>query len=208
MKSSHHPNEELLVRYLDGELPEYEFIALRSHLGSCTGCRRRQDGLARLSASLEEVISREPVNHPPRSRATLAAAMRTTDKAVYAHQSPGRVLRRFGWGMAVAATLAFGILLAPRSNKIAQPRVPETGRVASASIDVNGETFIAVPYGNPDLPVNDARIVEMRVPVSSLASAGIILQPLANDSADATVLANVLLGMDGQPIGVHVLSAD
>ncbi len=208
MKSLHHANEEVLVRYLDGELPEPEFIALRSHLGLCTGCRQKQEALARLSTEVEELISSEPVDYTPGSRIALADAIRRTDKAVQIQQNSGRVLRRFGWGMAVAATLAFGILLAPKSTRTPQQRPADNPRRAAASIDVNGETFIALPYGNPDLPVNDPRIIEMSVPVSSLASAGIILQPVASDSADPTVLANVLLGIDGQPIGVHVLSTD
>jgi hypothetical protein len=48
----------------------------------------------------------------------------------------------------------------------------------------------------------------MQVPVSSLADVGIGLDPVANDvlSQDRSVLADVLLGADGQPMGVHVVS--
>ena len=44
-------------------------------------------------------------------------------------QAPEKVLRRFGWGMAIAATLAIGIIVAPKQ------RVPvvRTPRYASSS---------------------------------------------------------------------------
>ncbi len=48
----------------------------------------------------------------------------------------------------------------------------------------------------------------MEVPISSLASAGIVLEPGVNGSTDRTVAANVLLGIDGQPLGLHVLSTE
>jgi hypothetical protein len=46
------------------------------------------------------------------------------------------------------------------------------------------------------------------VPVSSLADIGIALEPVANQvlNQDRSVLADVLLGADGQPLGVHVVS--
>jgi hypothetical protein len=122
-------------------------------------------------------------------------------------------MRRFGWGMALAATLALGIILAPKpksySGESAQQAasLPGTG-AASSAIEVDGETFIALPYSNPDLPVSAPRIVQMQVPVSSLTDVGIAVEPVANDllNQDRAVLADVLLGADGQPMGVHVVS--
>ena len=48
----------------------------------------------------------------------------------------------------------------------------------------------------------------MQVPVSSLADIGIGLERMASEvsNQDRTVLADVLLGADGQPLGVHVVS--
>jgi hypothetical protein len=50
----------------------------------------------------------------------------------------------------------------------------------------------------------------MQVPVSSLADAGIYVEPVGSrmTAPDHAVLANVLLGLDGQPLGVHVLTSD
>jgi hypothetical protein len=53
-------------------------------------------------------------------------------------------------------------------------------------------------------------IVEMQVPVASLASAGLFFEPVSNEAGapERSVLADVLVGLDGQPLGVHVLSVE
>jgi hypothetical protein len=119
-------------------------------------------------------------------------------------------MRRFGWGMAIAATLALGIVLAPRQKTQGKESSPaqEQATAISSDIEVDGETFIALPYSNPDLAASAPRIVQMQVPVSSLADIGIALEPVSNEvlNQDRSVLADVLLGADGQPLGVHVVS--
>jgi hypothetical protein len=74
---------------------------------------------------------------------------------------------------------------------------------------VDGESFIPLPYSNPDLPIAAHRIVQMQVPVSSLADAGVHFEAISSEvsSGDESVLADVLLGIDGQPLGIHVLGA-
>jgi hypothetical protein len=81
---------------------------------------------------------------------------------------------------------------------------------SGASFEVDGETFVALPYSNPDLPLTAPHIVRMQVPVASLADAGITFEPVSSEvsSPDRSVLADVLLGIDGQPLGVHVLNAE
>jgi hypothetical protein len=112
--------------------------------------------------------------------------------------------------MAIAATLALGIMVAPkqRSPIPEGAQVQQAAATASNAIEVDGETFVALPYSNPDLPSSAPRIVQMQVPASSLADVGIALEPIANGvfNQDRTVLADVLLGADGQPLGVHVVS--
>ncbi len=210
MKMSEHPEDGLLIQYLDGELPENQFVRLRLHLTSCTDCRNRQDEFVRLSSRVEALVTASAREEPHDSRANLTRALVPAANSRPVPENPIQVMRRFGWGMAIAAALAAGIVLIPRPNKpdesARMDKSPAT--IPSASINVNGESFIALPYSNPDLPINAPRIVEMQIPASSLASAGLFLEPVANGVADRTVLANVLLGLDGQPIGVHVLSAE
>src|SRR5579884_1466361 len=86
-------------------------------------------------------------------------------------------------------------------------RAPEA---QSNAFEVAGELFSPLPYSNPDLPIGAPHIVRMQVPVSSLSDAGIVFEPVSNQTltADSSVLADVLLGMDGQPLGVHVLGVE
>jgi hypothetical protein len=210
MKASEHPENGLLIQYLDGELPESQFVKLRLHLASCSACRSRQDEVVRLSNKVEALVAASTGEEPGDSRVNLARALVPVENPRPTPDHPVRVMRRFGWGMAIAAAVATGIVLIPRANKtdeLVQVQKSPTA-TSSTSIYVNGESFIALPYSNPDLPMNAPRIVEMQIPASSLASAGLFLEPVENGIADRTVLANVLLGLDGQPIGVHVLSAE
>ncbi len=124
-------------------------------------------------------------------------------------------MRTLGWwGLAAAAALAVGVLYLPppirlgNGSKTVMPAMREG--TSAAAFEIDGETFVSLPFSNPELPVNARRIVQMQVPVSSLAEAGIVLEPIANRVAqpDESVLADVLLGLDGQPVAVHVVSFD
>jgi hypothetical protein len=202
-----HPDSGLLIQYLDGELSDEQFIELKGHLNVCPECRRRQQEFACLSDDVQKLVARDTLEDSQITRVTLARALA---RGLVAN-GPGtssKIMRRFGWTMAAAATLALGVLLAPRIERINHAGASLSASAAEATIDINGESFIPLPYSNPDLPLNAPRIVEMRLPVSSLAEAGIVFEPTANNLPEHTVLANVLLGLDGQPMGVHVLSAD
>ena len=206
MKDAHHLANGMLIRYLDGELAEAEYAQVRAHVTACQECRRKRDEFARVSFRVDGLVGAQPAGESTSTRDRLVAALRSESA------STPKVMKRFMWGMAVAATLALGILVAPRPRQrpVAESSRPvESAAAHTTSFDVNGESFIALPYSNPELPMSAPRIVEMQVPVSSLAAAGIFFQPVATgNSGDRTVLANVVLGIDGQPLGVHVLSAE
>ena len=202
---------DLLVRAVDKELSQEEEQFVVGHLSACGSCRREYVQIADLSLDIQSLVSRVTVAACDRAR--WEAVTQKQEALNPARQAPARVMRRVGWGMAIAATLAVGIILAPRpkssSPESAQQAASVPGEAAvSSAIEVDGETFIALPYSNPDLPVSAPRIVQMQVPVSSLADVGIALDPAANDvfNQDRAVLADVLLGADGQPMGVHVVS--
>jgi hypothetical protein len=167
--------------------------------------------LSHLSLAIESVVASSALvssSDTAFRRRHLQMRLEPVGDAVPMAPSAGGVMRRFGWGMAIAATLAFGILLAPRSELVS-PLAPQSNAVVN--IEVDGETFTPLPYSNPDLPINAAHVVQMQVPVSSLSDVGIVLEPVVsrvNRPDDASVLADVLVGSDGQPRGVHVLSTE
>jgi hypothetical protein len=204
-ESGEHLATDMLVRAVEEELSAAERIACDVHLATCETCRGAMEEWRAVSAEIRRTVNTIPVPDPAAGRRRLEAALE-----VHSTERPSRVLRRFGWGMALAASLAIGILLAPkRELKVDQTRAEHMAQ--PSTIDVDGETFLPLPYSNPDLPVS-AHIVQMQVPVSSLADAGIELVPAMNRTtegeADQSVLADVLIGADGQPRGIHVLGME
>jgi len=201
---------DLLVRAVDKELSLEEERLVAAHLAECEACRREYAEIEDVSRGLASVVSSVAVSAPSGEGEQLAARLRKEELLKPIRQAPEKVMRRFGWGMAIAATLALGIVLAPRQKTQGKESSPaqEQATAISSDIEVDGETFIALPYSNPDLAASAPRIVQMQVPVSSLADIGIALEPVSNEvlNQDRSVLADVLLGADGQPLGVHVVS--
>jgi anti-sigma factor RsiW len=201
-------NFDLLVRAIDQELSPAEMEWVPAHIAACVECRHESAAIQSLSSEVEAVVDRAPVIEQMGDREKISALKPVRVGA-------DRVMRRFGWGMAIAATLAFGIILAPKQKpgaptEAGSPQQASGKNAGSNAIEIDGETFVALPYSNPDLPTMAPRIVQMEVPVSSLAGIGLGLEQIASEvsNQDRTVLADVLLGADGQPLGVHVVSWD
>lgn len=200
---------DLLVRSADKELSQEEERLVAQHLAACDPCRREYAEIESLSLGIESVVRSVPVFEQSADRGQLAADIRKHELLKPIRHAPETVMRRFGWGMAIAATLALAIVLAPKQKSTVKEATADGKAVAiSSAIEVDGETFIALPYSNPDLTASAPRIVQMQVPASSLADIGIAVEPVTNEllNQDRSVLADVLLGADGQPLGVHVVS--
>ena len=205
----HLPNE-LLIRLLDDELNGEEVLSVENHLAGCAPCRERFGELRRVSNSFDSFVSSLHPAHSAWERQQLAQTLDSIENKIQKTEQRWKA-GRIGWGLAIAASLALGILLLPHWRKAGSLMLTGTDAVQTASaFEVDGETFIALPYSNPDLPLSAPRIVQMQVPVSSLADAGIYLEPVGTrvSAPDRVVLADVLLGLDGQPLGVHVLASD
>lgn len=211
-----HLTNELLVRSMDEELSGGETVQVERHLAACEACRARLSDLRRVSDGLDSLLqSLRPVVEPG-GRASLASQLEGAQRRENTAK-PGRTLARFGWALAVAATLAIGVSFIPFSRYFPHDGTTSVAAVthtvsssARAPFEVDGETFQYLPYSNPDLPLGGSHIVQMQVPISSLADAGVLVEPAMSRVAmpDRAVLADVLLGLDGQPIGVHVLSSN
>jgi anti-sigma factor RsiW len=206
-----HIRNELLIRLLDDELIGEEAVPVEDHLAGCAVCRERFSELRQTSNSFDSFISSVHPAHSVWERQQLAQKLDSIGSRTRKVQ-PRWNTRRMGWGLTVAATLTLGVLLLPHWREVGHVTSARNGtfQTASSAFEVDGETFIALPYSNPDLPTGAPRIVQMQVPVSSLADVGIYIEPLGNGVAapDRAVLADVLLGLDGQPLGVHVLPSD
>lgn len=207
----HLPNERL-IRLLDDEVTGGEAVAIETHLAGCALCRERFVELRRISSGFDSFVSSLRPEYSASERQHLIQKLdRAALKVPAAELRPK--WRWVGWGAAAAATLALGIWLLPQQKTAVEhitPAISHAFQTVSSTFEVDGESFIALPYSNPDLPLSAPHIVQMQVPVSSLADAGIYVEPIGNrvSAPDRAVLANVLLGLDGQPLGVHVLAAD
>jgi len=212
MRSCDHPTKGLLGRAIDDELSGSDIAFVESHLSTCESCKQEYHELRSVSSRLESALAEFVPAHSPGSRETLLEQLELRERP----RKPTLRLKsasRLGWGVALAAGLVIGLFFGPqwkRDRSIAPAILNEEARAANGAIEVDGETFQALPYSNPDLPINTRRIVQMQVPVSSLADAGIVFEPISSEvsAPDRSVLADVLLGLDGQPLGVHVLAAE
>lgn len=209
MTKREHLTSGLLVKAMDDELTRAEAASVDEHLAECDECRQEYDTFQRASAAIESGLAAMPVGNHLGERENLQQKLEARQAARQTAQTPERVMWRFGWGMAIAASLALGIVMMPKHKNTSNTEqiVAEAAATLASAIEVGGETFVPLPYSNPDLPVNESRIVEMRVPVSALNDIGIVLEPVSNreSGSDRSVLADVLMGTDGQPLGVHVL---
>ncbi len=208
MNMPDHLTDDLLIRALDDELTPAEATVVESHLRVCEGCKRRSAEFRFLSDKVESLVARA-VRSASARRETLVHKLETQARPLLARR-PSKLARGFGWAMALAASLAVIAVVVPRSIHSAKPTGTEVSQVQSGTFEIDGENFIPLPYSNPDLSTAAPHIVQMQVPVASLAAAGIAFEPVSNgvQAMDRSVVADVLFGMDGQPLGVHVVSLD
>lgn len=208
--TSDHVADGLLIRAMDDELPGSETAAVEAHLAKCDACRQRYQQLRSVSIRFESAIAGFVPRGAAGGREMLMRKMTEREEKARGG-GPASRMRQFGWAMALAAMLAIALLFIPqrRSGTAIETEAAQV-KVASSAFEVDGERFIALPYSNPELPMAAPHIVQMQVPVSSLAAAGIVFEPISNrvSSPDRSVLADVLLGIDGQPLGVHVVGAE
>ncbi len=204
-----HLANDLLIRALDDELTPKESALVESHLPACAECKRRSVGFRTLSGHIESLVASVP-EPGVAERQALARRLESQAPPLLMRSRSSKLARTIGWAMALAASFGVIALLALRSNHPPKQTGAAMAHVQSGTVEVDGESFISLPYSNPDLPAAAAHIVQMQVPVASLTAAGIVFEPVSAGAAgsDRSVLADVLLGMDGQPLGVHVLSFD
>jgi anti-sigma factor RsiW len=203
-----HPADDLLIKAVDDELPASDALEVNSHLSACESCRRRYYAIRHLSASIESAVAAPYLELSHEWRARLERRLESSEPAAPVSNT-SYLLRRLSWATAIAAALAFVLVFSAQWKRVAKTAAP-VAAVQPGAFEVDGESFVPLPYSNPDLPLNASHVVQMQVPVSSLADAGIVFEPISNEmsASDRSVLADVLLGMDGRPLGIHVLNAE
>lgn len=209
-----HIPDGLLAKAVDEELTLDERLFVERHLAACPTCRERRRQWAELSDRVQDCVLAAPVSVPDLSRECLAASV-----GVPASASPAEVRRRrwilprAGAAAAVACLVVLGSAgvfwkIGPWAGK----RLDLSANRAAVVDDPRGDEgdFIPLPYSADAVPDAD-RIVRVELPVSDLEEEGIL--PAGVDSAavygaaygDGWVLADVAVGLDGQPAGIRLV---
>ncbi len=231
-----HLSVDELVRTIDDEWTGTNGSQAEAHLAACELCRAKLHELGVLSVRLEAWIANRTVPEVDGQRVALIAELKSRDQLIAqlgegarterTRRLKGAALWHWAASACVAAAVVLCAILSPGFRSLRQTELAKTGSgesgisrteftrgkgiAAVQTFQVAGETFVALPFSNGDLPVSAPNIVQMEVPVTSLADAGIVFEPVSVEQAnpDRAVLADVLLGADGEPLGVHVLAGE
>jgi anti-sigma factor RsiW len=194
--SGNHLSDEQIVKALDSELSSVEQTPVDLHLASCEECLERYEAYSAVSETISRAMDAVPVAGARAARAQL------TERINESSPRQRRHWRRFIWAGAAAACFALLLLVAGYRTQTRHQVIQQAASRPEAS---RASSFIRLPYSDPALPLESADIVRVQMRVSTLANAGIIrLPPNANDG---WVQADVLLGMDGEPYGIRLVSA-
>ena len=199
-----HPDEARLVLALDGELDTAEAAGIAKHLDWCAACRGHWEQLRLVSEQIVEYHDR------------LASA------PVF-----GRVIRKTNAGRNACATAAVAAALAALAWLFARPdrppaqhhevvaaTVPEKAAVApappqkrprhrrAALVAQHTPSFIALPFSDRALPLEDATVVRVQLPIEELRLTGLAID---GDRTGVLVQADVLMGIDGLPRAIRLV---
>lgn len=182
-------------------LPAATEAVVASHLqvcGACTGRLQRERELTRgFRAIAQQTASRGP-----------AAEMeaRLLDAFAHLHRQPSgkRTVSRT-WLAAAAA-----LLLVAAAGVWAAATLNRAGRIGTSTADarparefLDGFVFLPVAAGLP--PLESGLIVRVEVPVSALPKYGV---EVISDSSKSRIQADLLVGQDGQPRAIRIVSGD
>lgn len=75
----------------------------------------------------------------------------------------------------------------------------------AAKPDMTLAQFTELPFSDTSLPLADATVVRVKLPAAALRQAGV---PVEEDSANAMLQADVVLGLDGLPRGIRLVKGN
>ena len=184
-----HLSDELLLRFLDGELRTGP-----AHLEACSQCRRRLARMGDVTEAIEDCSASLTDAQPAeRQRQALLAAMDGGGREPMARLAPTRrrTMAAVLPACAAAVVLAAGTLwLRPRSTA-----PPESA--------ASGNGFIALPYSDENLSPEGAVVLEVEVPRSALLLAGM---PAGESHSNGRIKAEVVVGADGLARAIRFLN--
>jgi hypothetical protein len=214
-----HPADTQLLLAVDGELEPGEAASISRHLENCPVCRGQWEQWARISERIADyhrgaLQARVPPTSAPLP--TMEARSR---------RSPvrGRLIAALSGAAAALVCLAWLVARSDRPAPVGQNRVapaPPVAAVAPQSPEPQGArqrrpqrrrnnlaaadntAFLALPFSDDALPIRDATVVRVELPVEELWLSGLAVE---GGNRATMVQADVLLGIDGLPRGIRIV---
>ncbi len=91
-----------------------------------------------------------------------------------------------------------------RSSKVSHPSHKGRSQSNGSAQQNAANQFTELPFSNAALPLDQATVVRVTLPAAALRQAGV---PVNEDNADAMLQADVVLGMDGLPRGIRLVTS-
>jgi len=201
---------------------ELEAVPNADHLAECAACATRWDRERALEAGLKLLSTgMRSEEAPSRVEAGLLAAFRAqAGRRQSRGWSMAGWMPALSWAAAAAATVALAVVLLhsgrpamqDRAAPVVTPHRATAPTVESADVssdaaddateDVESE-FIPVPNAARLEPNEDVNMVRVEMPRSALLALGIVV---SDENTSEKVLADVVLGSDGMPRSVRLVS--
>jgi anti-sigma factor RsiW len=182
-----HLSLDVLVRRLDGELPTHALPAIEEHLAGCASCRAWLARLRAASGAIDDYAAALLDSPAPTARRQALRGALEERAAARRKLAPAR--------LAIAASLLLASGIALWIYK--QPKRP----TAVSSIAADG--FVALPYSDENLRAEGAVVLQVELPRSAAALAGM---PVSNGPSDGRVRAEVIVGADGLARAIRFLN--
>lgn len=204
-----HPDDGRLLLALDQELEPREAADVAAHVEQCGQCRARWEqwkaisgGIVEYHRALEAGVIPVAAKRPAGVRnvryigawAAIAALVLIglfLGESRWAAKKPVRSAPRFTAATHSAATAPVPVIVTAVATPRHHPR-PQRG--------IETETFIGLPFSDGALPLADATIVRVDLSAEELRLAGVRVD---GERADATIQADLLIGLDGLPRGIR-----
>ena len=195
-----HPTEAQLVLALDGELEQQEAAEIAAHLEACAECRGQWEQLKTLS---EEIVE---YHHALRGRRSVKSVARVLLPALAVAALllialfVGRPNRTSPVPRQVAARPTVESQMVPAVSRPPVQQVSRRVRRRPAAVATETARFIELPFSDSALPLADATVVRVEMPVEELRLAGLTVD---GRQPGSLVQADLLMGIDGLPRGIR-----
>jgi hypothetical protein len=224
-----HPSGTQLLLALDGELPLEEAASITQHVERCPECYAQWEQWRRIAERILEYHNVSLQARVPRISAaatpmgTHARRRRSWARVVTAFAGAAAALVYVVWffarsdrqapapqpspARATALAQASPPVPAVAATEVGSPkhpavrhRTPQRREDSTVANDRGG--FVALPFSDDALPLRDATVVRVQLPVEELRLTGL---PVEGEYRGAMIQADVLLGMDGLPRGIRLV---